>query len=47
MRKNVFYFTSFLKQSSFNFSDMEMSEMLKHETRNTLYIMAWEVNTVW
>ena len=53
-RKNVFIslrkFFLFLRSSSFNFSDIQMSwrhQMSKHETRNILYGITWEVNTVW
>ena len=49
-RKNVFYFTLFLRYLNFKFSDIQMSwwhQMPKHETQNTYYWIIWEVNTVW
>ena len=52
-RKNIFYFTSklfsFLRKSNFTILDIQVSwrhQMSKRKTRNMLYWVTWEVNTI-
>ena len=54
-KKKKFFFSLqnfflFLRQSDFNFSNIQMSwrhQMPKHKTRNIFYWITWEVNIVW
>ena len=52
-KKNVFFYFTLkvlLRQSDFNFSDIQMSwhhQMPKNETGNTFYWITWNINVVW